>query len=215
MKQGNLTDFEPTKEEKYEIYLGELKDCRNCTLKEAGQHYCPGWGNLNADVMFIGEAPGRVEDPALRGKAFVGNKSSDMFYKAVKDTFGDYKDIWTTNVVKCNPPENRTPTRIEITCCIDFLFREIHIVKPKMIILLGRTAIDSLLPECKGISIERSLAKEFSWQGIPVYVIYHPAYACRCGPKFEKVYLGWFRILKRKYDELVLNGGKGTEKKTN
>jgi len=62
------------------------------------------------------------------------------------------------------------------------------------------------LPECRGKSIKNLLGKEFNWQGISVYTMYHPAYACRCGPKFEKVYLGWFRILKRKLDELIDNG---------
>jgi len=210
MKQGNLIEYQPTKKEKYQTYLENLRECQDCSLKSEGQHYCPGWGNLDADVMFIGEAPGEVSNPDLRGLAFVGNRSSDMFYKAIKETFGEYGDIWTTNVVKCNPPGNRTPSRLEILCCSKFIYKELHIVKPEIIVLLGRTAIDFLLPECRGKSIKNLLGKKFSWQGIPIYAMYHPAYACRCGPKFERVYLGWFRILKRKYDELVADGGKRT-----
>jgi len=129
-----------------------------------------------------------------------------MFYKAVKDTFGVYGDIWTTNIVKCNPPGNRTPTEIEVKICSTFILKEVHIVKPRMIVALGRTAINYFMPHMKGRSIRSMLGSRFTWRGIDLYVLYHPAYACRNGPKFEKVYLGWFKILKRKLDELVSNG---------
>jgi len=201
----NVERFLPPPHVQYENYLKELKKCKGCGLRGKGQHYCPGWGNLNSKVMFIGEAPGRVENPALRGLAFVGNRSSDMFYKALSESFGHYIDVFTTNVVKCNPPpDNSRPTSEEIAYCKHFLLTEISIVQPEMIVLLGRVALETLVPDVAGSSIESLQGKRlFCSSGIPTYVTYHPSYALRCGPKFQKAYCGWFKILKRKLEEIV------------
>lgn len=196
--------FLPPRHERYEDYLKDLKNCKACGLRGKGQHYCPGWGSLSSKVMFIGEAPGRVENPALRGLVFVGNRSSDMYYKALSGSFGHYIDVFTTNIVKCNPPNNRRPTEGEISVCKAWLSTcEIPIVQPKMLILLGRTALNALIPDKGGLSIESLQGKRLEWNGIPAFVTYHPSYALRCGPKFQKTYCGWFKILKRKLEEII------------
>lgn len=190
-----------SKQGQYAHYLKLVSSCEACPLKKEGQHCCPAWGNLDSKVIFVGEAPGRVENPNLRGIVFVGNRSSDQYHEALEapGSFGFF-NVFHTNVVKCNPPQNRKPTSSEVRICEKFLRREINIIKPKMIVAVGRTAADFF-----GIkdSIQKAQLKEYSWHGIPVYVVYHPAYILRMGQgKYLEQFLGRFRILRKKYDEL-------------
>ena len=148
--------------------------------------------------MFIGEAPGKVKNPDLRGLPFVGNRSSDLLLELIYEYWPNgYNDVYITNVVKCNPPDNRTPTKEEIMFCTKWLEEEIELVDPKVIVALGRTAANWL-----GIeeALSRARFKEYYWRSYRVYVRYHPAYVLRCGPKMLKQYRGQFKILRREVE---------------
>ena len=173
--------------------------CTRCKLSGLCQHRCPGLGNLNAKVMFIGEAPGRVENPDLRELPFVGNRSSDLLLDVVYENWEHgYDDVFITNVVKCNPPENRKPEEEEIKACLPFLQEEVGLVKPKVIVALGRTAANTF--DVKE-SLNTARWKEYQWKGCLVLVKFHPAYILRFGGLAEKQYHAEFRIMKRRIDK--------------
>lgn len=195
--------FLPGKAERYKEYRDKVVNCTKCGLCKEGQHVCPGWGNLDSKIMFVGEAPGEVKNPALRGIVFVGNKSSDQYHEVVDPTFGFF-NVFHTNIVKCNPPKNRTPTKEEINLCWVHLKREIDLIDPKMIVAVGRTTSDLF-------GLSGPLAKlqhpweTHHWNNIPVYAVYHPAYILRMGRgPFLKKYISRFEFLKKEYDKIMM-----------
>jgi len=191
------------KEDKYLIkYLAfishfeAVRNCERCRLKFQGQHKCPGLGNLfDANVMFIGEAPGKVENPELRGLPFVGNRSSDLLLEIIYELWPNgYDDVYITNIVKCNPPDNRTPTEKEIMFCHKWLEEEIKLIDPKIIVALGRTAANWF-----GIKegLNKAKYRVYSWGDKKLYILYHPAYILRCGPKMIKQYKAQFKRIRK------------------
>lgn len=199
------------KEDKYLIkYLAfidhfeRLKKCKDCKLRSLGQHQCPGLGNLfNSKIMFIGEAPGKVKNPELRGLPFVGNRSSNLLLEIIYELWPNgYDDVYITNIVKCNPPDNRTPTKEEIETCSKWLKEEVKLVNPKVIVALGRTVANWFEVE---ESINTAQYKEYLWEGIKLFVLYHPAYIIRFNIIKEKVtnqYKNQFRKIKKILDGL-------------
>lgn len=160
----------------------ELKDIRNpkctdCGLCETAKHVClVGEGNPKADILFVGEAPGADEDD--RGRPFVGDAG-----RLLTNVLAEYKisrrDVYITNAVKCRPPANRKPHVKEIRNCKQYLMAEIKSVKPKLIVGLGRTAMESLLDE-KTFTLNSGRGKIFysplaEAKGIPIICTYHPA----------------------------------------
>jgi DNA polymerase len=120
----------------------EVINCKLCNLCVNRRNAVPGEGNSNASIMFIGEAPGRNEDE--RGKPFVG--SAGKILDETLEKVGIVRSrIFVTNIVKCRPPGNRVPTELERRVCKNYLEREISIISPKIICILGRTAFESLL----------------------------------------------------------------------
>ena len=123
--------------EKLEAVAGKIAVCTNCILSKQRIHVVPGEGVLNPTVMVIGEGPGENED--LQGKPFVGRsgKLLDVFL----DEIGlNREKIYIANIVKCRPPENRDPTSDEQDCCINWLRNQVYIIRPKIIVALGRIA---------------------------------------------------------------------------
>jgi DNA polymerase len=120
----------------------EVSICKSCDLCKNRTNAVPGDGDSKASIMFIGEAPGRNEDE--KGKPFVGMAGKILDETLVKVGLVRSK-VYITNVVKCRPPENRVPTEDERRICNDYLEREISIISPKIICILGRTAYQSLL----------------------------------------------------------------------
>ena len=156
----------------------EIEACSICPFRENRNHIVPGQGNLNSpDVMFIGEAPGAEEDKA--GVAFIG--AAGQFLTKMINAMGyDREDVFIANICKCRPPYNRTPTPEEAMVCFPFLKRQIEIVRPKTIVLLGTVAAKAILNTQVGVT---RLQGQWSRYGtIPVMPTYHPAYVIR----FEK-----------------------------
>lgn len=149
----------------------EIEACRKCSLCSGRANIVPGDGSFDADIMFIGEAPGKNEDK--QGKPFVG--AAGKILSNLLDSIGlKREDVYITNVVKCRPPMNRDPLPDEIACCADYLKKELEIIKPKIIVLLGRHAMERFLPGLK-ISLDHGKPKHLN--GRVYFPIYHPAAA--------------------------------------
>jgi DNA polymerase len=158
-----------------------IRDCARCGLCRGRTHAVPGVGDRKASWLFVGEGPGRSED--LEGEPFVGpaGKLLDNMLKALKLARG--VDTYIANIVKCRPVDadgrDRPPVQNEVATCRPFLERQIDLIKPTVIVALGKTAAISLL----GLNEETSLAslrgEPHSYRGIPVVVTYHPAYLLR------------------------------------
>ena len=144
-----------------------------------------GEGDPDSDIMIIGEAPGREEDEA--GRPFIGRagKLLNEFLKSI----GLNRDlVFITNTIKCRPPENRDPEIVEINACSDYLDQQINIIKPKVLVLLGKIAANRLL--CEDIPMSELRLKKFfiDKYDIPIIVFYHPAYILRSPSQKKKVW---------------------------
>ena len=166
-------------EKLYEPY----KKCLSCPLANLGrQAVIFGEGNPNAQLMFIGEAPGQEEDN--QGKPFVG-RSGKLLTEILTSLNINRKDVFITNSVKCRPPQNRKPTPLETKTCKDILLiNQINIIKPKVICTLGSAALESLLEE--SIKISKKRGEPIFFNKTILIPTYHPAYALR-SPKMIDV----------------------------
>ena len=154
---------------KLESIAENVRECQKCELCETRIKAVPGKGNFDADVIFVGEAPGRNED--IHGEPFVGaaGKRLDMI---LEDTGIDRKDVYITNIVKCRPPKNRVPSKKEEESCNDFIKQEIEIINPKIICVMGNTAYGTLLD---GKEITKNHGKIVEKDGRKFFVTFHPA----------------------------------------
>ncbi|WP_018410576.1 uracil-DNA glycosylase [Methyloversatilis thermotolerans] len=152
-----------------------IRSCTACRLHERRTLAVPGVGDRKAEWLFVGEGPGAEED--LRGEPFVGQagKLLDAMLAALGVARG--RGVYIANSVKCRPPGNRTPESDEIACCQPYLERQIELLRPRIIVALGRPAAQSLLGG--EIKIAAARGRTFDRQGIPVVVTYHPAYLLR------------------------------------
>ena len=154
--------------------IDEIENCQKCRLCERRTRVVPGEGDPNARLMLIGEGPGRDED--LQGRPFVG-KAGKLLDKMIEAMRLHRSDVYIANVVKCRPPNNRTPLPDEAASCINYLRWQIYLIRPKAIVLLGATAAHFLLNETQGIM--RLRGKWLDYQGIPVLPTFHPAFLLR------------------------------------
>lgn len=137
-------------------------------------------GNSRSKVLIVGEAPGAHED--LQAKAFVGRAGKLLDAMLKKQGFDTEKDCLIANVVKCRPPRNRPPRPEEARECLPYLRRQIELVDPRLIVLLGATALKHLLPEMRGESMAGQVGRCFEHTAYPkrhLLVLYHPAYILR------------------------------------
>ena len=153
--------------------VAELTACTKCPLATLGRtHVVPGQGNANGpDFMFVGEAPGADED--RQGLAFVG-AAGQFLTKMIAAMGYTREQVFIANICKCRPPNNRTPSPPEMAACVPYLKRQIKLVKPKCLILLGNTAMRGLFPDAP--------MRRGQWQmyeGIPAIGTFHPAYILR------------------------------------
>lgn len=148
----------------------EIKDCKKCPLGDTRTTFVFGVGNPNADLMFVGEAPGEKED--LEGVPFVGRagKLLDDILKAIELT---REDVYIANVLKCRPPNNRDPNKDEIEKCEPYLLKQIDLIKPKLLVALGRISATTLLRTKDSLTAMRG--KVFDYHGTDMVVTYHPA----------------------------------------
>ncbi|MCI2083078.1 MAG: uracil-DNA glycosylase [Bacteroidales bacterium] len=176
----------------------EVLTCRKCTLCETRHNPVFGEGNRHAPVMCIGEGPGYYEDMA--GKPFVG-KSGELLDKIfLACGFTRDKHVFIANIVKCRPPENRNPKADEMAACLPYLYRQIELVDPKIIILLGSTALKGLIdPNAR---ITRLRGQWLEWQNRWVMPTYHPSALLR-NPELKRDAWEDFKKVIDKYRETV------------
>ena len=151
-----------------------LKDCQRCGLCRRRKNIVFGEGDPEAKLMFIGEAPGYDED--IQGRPFVG-KAGELLNKMITAMQFTREEVYIANVIKCRPDDNRTPNPVEVDACIPFLRRQIEIIRPEVIVVLGAVAAKTLLDTDSGIS--RLRGKWCSYENIPVMPTFHPAYLLR------------------------------------
>ena len=171
-----------------------IASCRNCKLCDARTNTVPGEGPANAQLVVIGEGPGRTEDET--GRPFVG-RAGELLTKILEAIKLPRDQVFICNIVKCRPPENRLPQYDEIAACLPFLYRQIELVKPKVILAMGGTAAQSLLNTKQSLGALRNQVHRF--RGIPVVITYHPAALLR-NPNWKRPTWDDVRIAARLLD---------------
>jgi uracil-DNA glycosylase family 4 len=150
-------------------------DCSRCKLHTLGRRQIVfGVGNPDADLMFVGEAPGADED--VKGEPFVG-RAGQLLTKIIEAIGLTREDVYIANVIKCRPPGNRNPEPDEVEQCEPFLFRQIDTIKPKVIVALGKFAAQCLLRTSEPIT--RLRGREYKYRDAILMPTYHPAYLLR------------------------------------
>lgn len=160
--------------ESLEDVWNETRDCTRCPLWEGRTHVVNSEGNRQAQLMFVGEAPGADEDAQAR--PFVG-RAGQLLNKIIESIGLKREDVFIGNVNRCRPPSNRTPTPAEGLTCKPFIIREIDIILPKVIVVLGNVATKNLLDTKEGITKLRGKFQDY--RGIKVMPTFHPAYLLR------------------------------------
>ncbi|MFC2166526.1 uracil-DNA glycosylase [Acidobacteriota bacterium] len=148
--------------------------CGLCSLAETRQHAVPGEGNIKTEIMFVGEAPGRDED--VQGRPFVG-RAGQLLTKIINAMKFQRNEVYITNTIKCRPPNNRNPHKEEMDSCKDYLLRQIELIRPKVIVTLGRVAASFFIETDLGMTALRGDFYEF--QGVKVMPTFHPSYLIR------------------------------------
>jgi DNA polymerase len=156
-----------------ELLNAKIAGCTACRLHEGRTQTVPGNGDPNAELMFIGEAPGANED--RQGLPFVG-RAGQLLDELLGEIGFSRPDVFVANVIKCRPPDNRDPMPDEIGCCEVYLREQIEGIRPKLIVLLGRFATQYFLPSAKMGEARGQAFQAGPWLILPVY---HPAAALR------------------------------------
>jgi DNA polymerase len=153
----------------------EIGDCTRCKLHRLGRRQIVfGVGNPDAELMFVGEAPGGDED--IQGIPFVG-RAGQLLTKIIEAIGLKREDVYIANVIKCRPPQNRNPEQDEVDTCEPFLFQQVDIIKPKVIVALGTFAARALLRTVDPIS--RLRGRVYAYRGAKLVPTFHPAYLLR------------------------------------
>ena len=148
--------------------------CQKCPLSQERKIAVPGEGNSEAELMFVGEAPGHDED--VQGKPFVG-RAGQLLTKIINAMGYQRQEIYITNVIKCRPPQNRTPYKKELEQCTPYLLEQIEMIDPKVIVALGKVAADFFIESELSMSLLRGNFYEF--KKIRVMPTFHPSYIIR------------------------------------
>lgn len=156
-----------------DVIAAEARICTKCRLAKTRTQVVWGTGNPNADLMFIGEAPGRDED--LKGEPFVG-RAGQLLTDIIKAMKLSREDVYIANVIKCRPPENRNPEPDELEMCRPYIRTQVELIKPRVIVTLGKFALQSLTGKA---SISAARGAWTDYEGIRVMPTYHPAYLLR------------------------------------
>jgi uracil-DNA glycosylase family 4 len=162
----------------------DVEACTACGLHRGRNHSVPGVGDVHAEWLFVGEGPGAEED--AKGEPFVGQagKLLDAMLTALGLARG--RNVYIANVVKCRPPGNRTPEPAEVAACRPYLDRQIALIRPKLIVALGKSAATTLLDVDATIGSLRGRVHDY--RGVPLLVTYHPAYLLRNLPDKAKAW---------------------------
>ncbi|MBM3860356.1 MAG: uracil-DNA glycosylase [Verrucomicrobia bacterium] len=171
----------------------ETKKCRKCAeLARTRRNVVFGVGNPQAELMFIGEAPGADED--AQGEPFVG-RAGQLLTKIIEAMGMKREEVYIANVLKCRPPENRTPLPDETANCLPYLQRQIEMIRPKVIVALGATALRALLDIQIGITKMRG--NWYAYHDIPIMPTFHPAYLLRNPPAKKEVWQDMKTVLAK------------------
>lgn len=169
----------------WELLRATVAACTECLLHENRTQTVFGVGNLNADWMIIGEAPGAEED--RRGEPFVG-RAGKLLDEMLRAVGLDRSTAFITNILKCRPPNNRDPARDETEACRGYLERQIELVNPRLILAVGRIAAQALLHSDSPVGRLRGCPHFLNDGQIPLVVTYHPAYLLRSPSQKRKVW---------------------------
>lgn len=175
-----------------------ISDCTACALCEDCSQKVPGQGDPNAPLMLIGEGPGEQEDK--QGLAFVG-PAGQLLTKMLEAIQLPRERVFICNIVKCRPPGNRTPQPEEIAACTQHLLAQWALVQPKVVVLLGATAVRGVLGD--NYRITRCHGQWFDRGGVPILATYHPSALLRDQAKKREAWLD-LKLVKRKLIELAL-----------
>lgn len=174
-----------------ERIMQDLEGCQRCKLGKARTHIVVGDGNPAAELVFVGEGPGEQED--LQGRPFVG-RAGQLLDKMIQAIGLDRQSVYICNVVKCRPPENRNPEPDEIVACHPFLLRQVGVVRPKVIVALGKFAAQTLLQTEETIS--RLRGNFYDYQGAKLIPTFHPAYLLRNPPAKKEAWEDLKKVAK-------------------
>jgi uracil-DNA glycosylase family 4 len=172
-------------------------NCTKCRLYKGRNKFVFGTGNPNADVMVIGEGPGAEEDK--QGLPFVG-RAGQLLTDMLKAIKFEREEVFIGNVVKCRPPENRTPMQDEMETCMPYLKKQVELIKPKLILCLGLTAAKGLLRKRESLGELRG--KVFEYEGAKVIVTYHSAALLR-NPHWKKDCWEDLKKFRKIFEELT------------
>ncbi|MCF7825088.1 MAG: uracil-DNA glycosylase [Candidatus Marinimicrobia bacterium] len=172
-----------------------IEGCMNCPLGATRTKFVFGVGNPNADLMFVGEAPGEKED--LEGVPFVG-RAGKLLTDILKAIDLQREDVYIANVLKCRPPNNRDPNKEEIETCEPYLLKQIELIKPKLLVALGRISASTLLRTKDSLTSMRG--KVFDYHGTDMVVTYHPAALLR-NPNWKRPAWEDFKKIREMYLE--------------
>lgn len=199
LQEGKVEGDESSNKEKLlEEVRGEALQCKGCELYKSRKNLVFGEGNVNAKIMFVGEAPGREEDE--QGRPFVG-QAGQLLTKLIELVGWRREEVYIANVLKCRPPDNRNPLPTEIEACKNFLFRQIEIINPKIICTLGTFSTQLLLGNNK-IQISKVRGHMLTgWKNYRIFPTFHPSYLLR-NPNSKKIALEDFKRLKEIVDSL-------------
>ena len=193
----------PPEKQSHEIQLPSLESiqrdlagCRRCKLHVGRTHLVFGAGNPDADLVFVGEAPGYYEDK--QGEPFVG-EAGELLTRMIQAIGLRREDVYIANIIKCRPPHNRDPEPDEIAQCEPFLRRQLEVIQPKIICALGRFAAQTLLKTSIPISALRGSFHEY--HGIKLMPTYHPAYLLR-HPEDKRLVWQDLQLVQREYQRV-------------
>jgi uracil-DNA glycosylase family 4 len=186
-QQKTLDSFNPELKEFYD----QIHTCQKCALGKTRKHFVFGIGNPNANIMFIGEAPGKDEDE--QGIPFVG-RAGKLLDKMLAAIGLHRNDIFIANVLKCRPPQNRDPLPDEILQCEPYLKKQLELIQPKLLVALGRIAGQVLLKRTDSLSVLRQ--EILLYEKIPLIVTYHPAALLRNPQWKQNAWIDFKKIKK-------------------
>jgi uracil-DNA glycosylase len=190
----DLFDPVPSPDTDLPSIRADIGECTRCKLHTTRQNIVFGSGNPRAKVMFIGEAPGADEDE--QGLPFVG-RAGQLLTKIIEAIHFKREEVYIANIIKCRPPENRSPEADEIAACQGFLFRQIAVIKPIIICALGTYAVQTLLQTKTPIGQLRG--QLFDFHGTKLIATYHPAYLLRSPNEKRKTWED-VKMLRAYYD---------------
>ncbi len=179
-----------------ELYK-KIHTCQKCSLGKTRNKFVFGVGNPDADVMLIGEAPGAEEDK--QGIPFVG-RAGKLLTDILKAINFSRDDVYIANILKCRPPNNRDPLPSEVETCMPYLYKQIELIKPKVILCLGRVAATNLFG--KKYTLTQMRGKVYDVEGIKTMVTYHPAALLR-NPNWKRGCWEDVQKFRKLYDELA------------